>query len=278
MSIDALARILNLFPRALSVCFSGSGEPLLHPEFFEMIRLVHQRRKKVHVFTNGTLLAGRIGRLLEAPVRFLNVSLYGIDGESFNQLTGAPAGLLGETVDAVTELARRRRPGGYPQILRANIICTKDTMHNAVAGIRLCEQIGVDQVKLKNLTCHEVTGYDETVCLHEDDPEVKEFIRGLRRERFRIPVFLPRLYRKDDKARQCSVPFYALSVDGDGSTAPCFVAGTDKKWGNVLEQPGLWNGPVMVEARRNLLDLSQPLARTCRHCEHMIRERTYVGG
>ncbi len=95
MSLRTFARVLDRFPRAIAVGL-GAAEPFLHPRVFDMARLAHRRRKKVHLPTNGTLLGERLDEVLDSPVDFLNVSLYGTDGEGFAELTGgrpdAPTG------------------------------------------------------------------------------------------------------------------------------------------------------------------------------------------
>jgi MoaA/NifB/PqqE/SkfB family radical SAM enzyme len=150
MTKDTFAQILYSFPRAILVGLGG-GEPLLNSHLFEMIQLAHERRMKVIISTNGTLLSGKIDAFLAAPIELLNVSLYGTDAESFAQLTGAKGSLFDDIIDAVAELARHRLSGGYPRTLRTSFICTKQTMSRALDFIRLSEDLGVDEVKLRNL-------------------------------------------------------------------------------------------------------------------------------
>jgi MoaA/NifB/PqqE/SkfB family radical SAM enzyme len=274
MTMDTFARILDRFPRTIVIGLGG-GEPLLNSHVLEMIQLAHERRIKVRIPTNGTLLSGNIDAFLAAPLEFLSVSLYGTDAASFAQLTGAKGSLFDDIIGAVAELAHRRLPGGYPRILRTSFICTKQTMSRALDFIRLCEELGVDEVKLRNLYYFGIPGYGEPMCLHEDDPEVADFIENLRRQRFRIPVFLPRLYRSNYIPRQCITPFQQLNIGGDGSIGPCCVMGPDKRWGSFLD-PDVWNGPTMTQTRRNLRDVTYPLPPGCLHCERMIPEQTSI--
>jgi hypothetical protein len=151
-------------------------------------------------------------------------------------------------------------------------------MHQSAAFVRLCEKLGVDQVKLKSSTPFGIPGYDESICLHEGDPEVEEFIAELSRQRFGIPVFLPRLYKKRYETRPYTMPFRALTIDGDGQIGPCCVVGTNPACESIFKQPDIWNGETMRQARRLLLDSSLPLPHLCQHCEEMISERPHVGG
>jgi hypothetical protein len=108
--------------------------------------------------------------------------------------------------------------------------------------------------------------------LHEGDADVERFLATIRGHRFGIPVFPPRLYRRDYHRPGCTMPFRFLTVDGDGFIGPCCVGGTDPQFGNLLDTPDIWNGPTMIAARRALLDVSVPLPPACLNCEEMIPE------
>lgn len=277
MSMDAYVQILDRFPSAAAIVLAG-GEPLLHPAVFEMIQLAHARRLKVHIPTNGTLLPRSLDSLLDAPVELLNVSLYGADRDYFAALTGGQASLFDDAVRAMREIVARRRRGGYPRILRASFLCTKANLSRVGDFVRLCERIGVDQVKLKNLNPLGIQGYDESMCLREDDPDVQRFLEDLEALRSGIPVFPPRLYRRQYRRPGCTMPFRLLTIDGDGFIGPCCVGGTDPRFGNFFTEAGIWNGPAMTTARRNLADSSLPLPPACLHCEEMILDRRRIGG
>jgi MoaA/NifB/PqqE/SkfB family radical SAM enzyme len=275
MDLETFRRILDRFPRSIAVDLTG-GEPLNNPHLFGMARLAHQRRIKARLFTNATLLPDKLDALLKAPFEFVNISLYGPDAETFAKITGARGSLFDDTVKAVAELCRRRRPAGFPRTIQASFICSKDNWEVVPDFIRLCEELGVDQVKLKNLHTPDMPDLD-VLCLAEEDQDARDFVARLRRQRFRVPVFVPRLYRRNYNQRRCNMPFQMLTVDGGGSIGPCCVRGTAKRWGNALEEPDIWNGPTMVHVRRELLDPTCPLSDGCLHCEEMLPEGPQCG-
>jgi MoaA/NifB/PqqE/SkfB family radical SAM enzyme len=52
------------------------GEPLLHPQIEEILRIAHARHLQVQLVTNGTLLSENMDILLNAPaIRQISVSL-----------------------------------------------------------------------------------------------------------------------------------------------------------------------------------------------------------
>jgi len=274
LTMDTFRQILDRFPHAISVSLGG-GEPFLNPHLFDMIHLAHERRMRVHINTNGTLLHGKIDALLQAPLEYLCVSLYGTDAPSFTQVTGARGSLFDEVLEAVRELARRRLPGGYPHVLRTSYICTRSSLSRAVEFVRLSKGLGVDSVKLRNLALRGLRGYDESMCLYEDDPVVQAWVDDLRRQDFGLPVSTPGLYPRSGQARRCIKPFRQLNIGGDGSIGPCAAIGPDSRWGHFLD-PGVWNGPTMAQIRLPLCDPAQPLPAICTHCENMIPQSAPV--
>jgi hypothetical protein len=249
-------QILDRFPRTIAVGLGG-GEPFLNPHLFDMIRVAGERRMKVHISTNGTMLSRHIDDLLSAPVELLNVSLYGTDAESFAQLTGARRTLFADVVAGVAELAGRRADGGYPRILRTSFICTTQNLSRAHDLIKLSEELAVDAVRLRNLYPLGVPGYSAAEC-----------------QTHSIPIFPPGLYRPSYSPRRCPLPYQKLNIGGDGSIGPCCVVGPDRKWGSFLEAD-IWNGRTMTSARRNVRDGDTWLELGCSYCEEMIpKERS----
>ena len=275
MTLELFGQILDTYPRAIVVELSG-GEPLTHPGIFKMIHQAHARRMKVHIASNGTLVAKNLENILKAPLEILNISFYGTDAASFAQATGADGALFDTIVEGITELARRRPRGGYPRRLRTSFICTKDNLHRVPEFIRLSEKMGVDAVKLRNLRFHGIPGLPESKSLNAGDPEAEEFLDSLRRQRFQVPVYLPRLPRRDDR-RKCDQPFRLVAIDGDGFIGPCCCKADQCCWGKLTKQANPWNGPAMLRARRAHLDPNVPPPPVCWYCEERIPEQLRLG-
>ena len=77
--IDGLAG----FPEAGTMAFAGLGEPLLHEQFSEMVRLAHARVLRTEMTSNALLLTASLaGRLIDAGLDQLTVSIDGASGDS----------------------------------------------------------------------------------------------------------------------------------------------------------------------------------------------------
>ncbi len=77
------------------------GEPLLHPQLAALLGIAAERGFRVCVTTNGTLLGGRGGVLLEGPaIHKVSVSLHSAEGNGAQDLTAYLSAAWGFAVQA----------------------------------------------------------------------------------------------------------------------------------------------------------------------------------
>ena len=95
------------------------GEPLLHPQFKEIMQLIEKYQCKIDIPTNGTLLTRYAKEIVQAQIRRLWVS---IDGpEAINDLQRG-AGVYAKAIEGIRALQaeKKRRNSAYPWIGRTN--------------------------------------------------------------------------------------------------------------------------------------------------------------
>ncbi len=134
------------------VFLQGWGEPLLHPDIFEMVRLCKNRNKIVGFTTNGMLLNKEIiHTIVDLQVDILGVSFAGTTPATHNQIR---KGTNFDTVVAALEYLRR---------IKAERKITKPAVHLAYVMLasnfdelsritRLAKKVGAEQVVASNLT------------------------------------------------------------------------------------------------------------------------------
>jgi MoaA/NifB/PqqE/SkfB family radical SAM enzyme len=100
--IDGLAD----FPGEKTIAFAGLGEPLLHEQFPEMVRLAHERGLRTEMTSNAMLLTSSLAaRLIDAGLNQFTVSIDGVSDEAHGAIrTGAS---LEGILDNVRELYYR---------------------------------------------------------------------------------------------------------------------------------------------------------------------------
>ncbi|MCX5750148.1 MAG: radical SAM/SPASM domain-containing protein [Candidatus Saganbacteria bacterium] len=72
-----------------TINFSGRGEPLLHPQIVDFVKIIRNQNKTIKIFliTNGALLSEKmISDLIEAGVNDFSVSFSGYDKESYEKV------------------------------------------------------------------------------------------------------------------------------------------------------------------------------------------------
>ncbi len=111
------------------------GEPLIHPDFRYMLTELKRLGLLVSVNTNGSLIDGEWLEFFrrEPPFRF-NISLYGAENETYEQLCGLPA------FDRVVKNIRALRETGVGVKLNVSL-----TQHNAADMekiYKLAEELG----------------------------------------------------------------------------------------------------------------------------------------
>ncbi len=87
MSLAQIVDVLDKFPRLKEVILIGAGEPLLHPEWDQIVKLLSDRGLSLQFSTNGTLLTEEKVRKLP-PETNVYVSFDTLDSEKYRLLRG----------------------------------------------------------------------------------------------------------------------------------------------------------------------------------------------
>lgn len=81
MSPDLFRKLLPTMKSSRLVHLQGWGEPLLHPDFFALVRLAKQQGCAVSTTTNGMLIGDReVQEILDSGLDMISFSLAGFDG------------------------------------------------------------------------------------------------------------------------------------------------------------------------------------------------------
>jgi SynChlorMet cassette radical SAM/SPASM protein ScmF len=122
------------------------GEPLLHPQFRQLVTLIDEAGLDITIETNGTLVDGSMAQFLKTKSRvsFISVSLDGATAETHDALRSVP----GSFRQAVSGLQNLVEVGFRPQV-----ICTlhKGNVSEMADVVILAEKSGCGSVKFNNV-------------------------------------------------------------------------------------------------------------------------------
>lgn len=133
--IDGLAD----FPEAKTIAFAGLGEPLLHPELPDMIRLAHERGLRTEMTSNAMLLTPEMAhRLIDAGLDQFAVSIDGASDDVYENIR--PGSSLGQIIKNVTHLYRYRLSKAEVRVpIRIGIVFV--AMRRNIEGLPYIRQI-----------------------------------------------------------------------------------------------------------------------------------------
>jgi len=128
-------------PLGLTTVKLTGGEPLLHPDFMDLLQILSKEELGLVLETNGILLTRSMARKIsQFPKRFVSISLDGADAGTHEWVRGVP-GCFDKTCQAVRSLADA---GTSPQVI---MTIMQQNVDQVDALVRLAESLGASSVK-----------------------------------------------------------------------------------------------------------------------------------
>ena len=152
MPLDLFLQLVPYMDHTKMIYLQGWGEPLLHPDFFQMIRLCKEKKKCVGFTTNGMLLDRKtIQLIIDSRVDILGVSLAGVTAGTHNRFR---EGNDFDTLIANLRLLdrmKREQNSPYPDLHLAYLML-KSNFQELETIVPLAKELGVRQIVAINLS------------------------------------------------------------------------------------------------------------------------------
>ena len=281
-----------------AVAFMGLGEPLLHPRFLDMVRLVKERGLRAEVTTNALLLDEAMAAgLLEAGLDQLVVSIDGASAEAFGRVRS------GASLERVVENVRRlhdRRGSNYGPGTRIGVefVAMRSNVGELPGLDRLAARLGATFIIVSNVLAYTPELLGET--LYDQRASSLSGAETTAAPRWQLPAFdwdeqlgaslgeaLARsgpisFFGADQETTRSRCPFVhaeACAVAWHGGVSPCppllhtytcFVHGREKRmvrWevGRVPDEllQTIWAAPDYVAFRDRVRRFDFPPCTDC---------------
>lgn len=291
-----------------TVFFGGMGEPLIHPDIFEMIFRARECGKRVELITNGTSLKEKTAqRLVELGVNKVWVSIDSFDPEGYGKIqVGSNFGEVVKNMESFNEL----RLGTSTQ-LGLTFVVMKSNILQLAAFEKFSDYIKADDVNISNMIPNTLPMESETLAyqtifedyihphyydkertlvamvrMTEDDLEANPGIENLL-DRYRTLLWRGEpLLRKENSCR--FIEEGNCFIRWDGEVMPCMgllhsantcLHGTVRtvmshSFGNIYDTSlsDIWNSPAYSHFRERVAAFNFAPCTTCGGC--LRRERT----
>ncbi len=301
MDSEIFRRVLEgvqALPYPPTVFLGGLGEPLMHPEFLDMVRMVKTLGVPVEAITNGMLLdEERAEALIEAGLDMLWVSIDGASPECY-----ADVRIEGDLLRVIENFERlrflRRRKGSVTPCIGVSFVAMKRNLAEFREVLRLEERIGARKFLVTNIEPHMPETREEVLYQRSFGEALwsRSTIRMARMDLNRETGWMlepvikghcgPRLEGAEALWPSDTCPFVlrgSTCVRWDGQVSPCLPllhthtsylgdqlrTNTAYTIGSVLKRSllDLWTSPEYVALRKRLEIFDFPPCTACNACD-----------
>lgn len=150
LELDSIGRILDeaasLGIRGLTV--TGGGEPLMHPKFRDIVRLIRTYPFAAGIITNGGRINSETASEMVATFQWIRVSLDAASEASFQRIRGRRG--MAERLKRISLLAAARQEVyGSDCELGASFLTCSQTADEIVEAAQIAQDLGFDYIQFK---------------------------------------------------------------------------------------------------------------------------------
>lgn len=290
MPLTQFTAILDQLPTLKRLHLQGLGEPMLHPQFFDMVELAAQRGIEVSTNSNLTLLTeARAWRCVTSGLASLSVSLDGASAPVYETIRRGAS--FDKVLRNLDRLVAARNATGSPLHVRGVMVLMRSNLPELPALIRLLHGHGVRELLVQRLSSDltqpdlparyiPIRSYCDTAELTLDElPQADAVFAEAQvlAASLGFTLHLPRLTPSPAQPTgpKCNWPSEQLYLTAAGEMLPCCMVATADRatLGNVFsapggtggpDVPGVWAGPAATAFRTALASDTPPTV--CQSC------------
>lgn len=288
LALDTFRRLLDQFPDLSELHLQGLGEPLMHPEFFAMVRYAAARGIVVSTNSNLTVLSERrAGECVASGLSRIHVSIDGATALTYEYIRVRSR--YERVLRNVRRLlaARSAASSSMPEV-RLVAVAMRTNLHELAGLVRLAYELGTPHLSVQHL-CHDFgeaslpeqyrpmrAFIDSETLLHADPNEVRacfDHARATAAElgvTLRLPKIEPNPLPAEpaDGRSRCDWPWRGAYLSYNGEAMPCCMVSTPDRisLGNMAHDgaAAVWHGAAYADFRDRLAHGPPP--EICRSC------------
>ncbi len=244
-----IGQIAALGPSQVSLF--NFGEPTLHPNLPEMIRLGIEHNLNVSFQTNGLLgNEETLRRILEAGLAYMGISVNGLVPEEYEKIR--PGHRFGRLLDNLRLLRRLIDEGGFPCRVNITAQAQKSDLEQRPADLEAYKKTWL--AVADSLSIFGMSRYDHISLVHNGRVEESDLCS--------VP-------RRPDAQMNCLEPFDRLVIKWDGRATVCCVDYDAQMVVGDLTRQSLkevWTSPRLNNVRQLIKDRQYARLAICRTC------------
>ncbi len=238
MSLDAFKRLLPSLSDTRLVYLQGWGEPLLNPQFLDMVRAAKESGRAVGTSSNGTLLDSSMARnLVERGLDIFAVSMAGVNESDDRLRDGTSLERVFEAI-SILDRAKRSAQSELPRIHIAYMLL-RSGLKDIARLPEILRHTGVSQVVISTLDFvarEELQGEAVVPSGSREYNDLRAGLEVVRDEGLRFGIDICFQIRKPGARRQVCTENVerALFVSVGGEVSPCVFTNLPVREGALL--------------------------------------------
>lgn len=253
-----------------SLFFSGTGEPLLHPNIYEMVEKAHEGGLSVALNSNGLNLSldNKKLDLILNNLDWCRFSINGHDGKSYSKTHGVNEESFERVLKNIHALALRKKTQGGKCTIGVQSLYLGQSKDELIYFVSRLRDFGVDYFSLKPFLSHEASLLKEEFIPALDSLNELE---KLTTKSFKVVTRSSFKEKKNRIYNKCFSFDFMCEIDSDGEVYTCGAKVSDKNfsYGSILDKSfsEVWMSEkrqAQIEEIHRQLDVQ-----TCMpHCRH----------
>lgn len=143
MDFDVFKRVVDEYKDVVEFQIQGEGEPMLHPQFFEMVKYAKKAGKRVKTISNGSLFTeANIEKILDAEIDLIYLSIEATNKELYKEIRGGDYDVYIENIKRFYRMRNERKL--TKPVLGFGVTIMKKTKNMMPDIIELYKELGMD--------------------------------------------------------------------------------------------------------------------------------------
>lgn len=239
MSFGQFQHIVDSNPQLIKIHLQGMGEPLLCPDFYEMVQYARKNHILVQTTTNGSLITESAAQqMANLGLRSIGISIDGATGQTFEAIRKNSD--FYKVLKGTKYLASALSVAQSSTKLRAWCVFQQKNRHEAPDIVELCKKLGfhelVFQVFVSSWGKEEWDRKNKQIAVPDsnDDRFIGESLERGREIGLPVKVYDGNTYSHKNP---CLWPWYSAFISASGDVVPCCILGDPslKNFGKLSE-------------------------------------------
>lgn len=269
LSFEDFSWFEPLFDTIEEVTLMGWGEPTMHPNFADMLRILDKYNVRKYFCTNGMNLDNIKDMLFDYNVDLMAISVSGSTAETNNRISkGSDFNQKVASLRAIVSL-RNEKQRKWPYI--SFVFCAmKSNLNELPRLVDLAANIGVNKVKVVYLTAFSKKMLDESLWGLEEEVQTVFNETYTRAKQNKIDLELPYISGEDPAFERyhsnCFVGWRDFFLGSDGFIRPCMS--TTEKFIRLNKSKSffeIWNSEEFMKHRK-CVNITTKMSSSCKRC------------